>query len=116
MATNSHPTDFKTFYRSLTKEQKTEFASDVGTTNRYIETHLVYARKIPGPKLMERIYAACIKFGADFSKADLIAFFYEPNKDREVKCGTTDRAASSDDVQPPVGGSSGKEKMAPVFS
>jgi hypothetical protein len=104
------PADFKSFYRSLDRDQKVTFAAEAGTSTRYIETHLVYARKIPGPTRMEKLYAACVQFGATFTKAQLIAFFYEPNKDREIRTkDVIENVKASDDAQPPVGGSSDKK-------
>lgn len=102
MDTNE-PADFKGFYRSLDAESKKRFAAAAKTTTGNIEAHWVYARKIPGPTRMERLYSACVEFGANFTKAQLITFFYEPNKDREIKTKEVDRAAASDDTQPPVG-------------
>jgi hypothetical protein len=104
----TEPADFKGFYRSLDAEAKKRFAEAAKTTTGNIETHWVYARKIPGPTRMERLYAACLEFGANFTKAQLIAFFYEPNKDREIKTSIADRIKSSDDVQP-TGGSVEKD-------
>jgi hypothetical protein len=108
MTSTTQPTDFRTFYRSLTSEQKEQFIKAAGTSKRYIETHLVYARKIPGPKLMDDLYNACAQLGATFTKSELIAFFYEPNKDREKKCGVVDRGAASDDVNT-IGGTVDKD-------
>jgi hypothetical protein len=105
MDTNE-PADFKSFYRSLDAESKKRFAVAAKTTTGNIEAHWVYARKIPGPTRMERLFSACLQFGANFTKAELIAFFYEANKDREIKTkDAVDRAAASDDVQNPTGGS-----------
>lgn len=104
MAT-TEPADFKAFYRSLDADAKRRFAAAAQTTVGHIETHWQYARKIPNPTRMERLYAACVQFGATFTKAELIAFFYEPNKDREIKSSVVDRMKASDDTQPPVGGS-----------
>jgi len=106
------PADFKGFYRSLDAESKKRFAASAKTTTGNIETHWVYARKIPGPTRMERLYSTCVEFGASFTKAQLIAFFYEANKDREIKTKEVDRAAASDDVQPPVGGTNKSSKSA----
>ncbi|MEM5371330.1 hypothetical protein V4C53_35595 [Paraburkholderia azotifigens] len=107
------PADFKGFYRSLDAESKKRFAAMAQTTIGNIETHWVYARKIPGPTRMERLFAACAEFGAQFTKSQLIAFFYEPNKDRAIKSKEAiDRVAASDDVQPPVGGTSKSQKLA----
>jgi hypothetical protein len=98
------PADFKGFYRSLDADAKKHFAVAAKTTTGNIETHWVYARKIPGPTRMERLFCACVDFGAVFTKAQLIAFFYESNKDRAIKSkDAIDKAAASDDVQPPVG-------------
>jgi len=96
------PADFKGFYRSLDAESKKRFAASAKTTTR----------KIPGPTRMERLYSTCVEFGASFTKAQLIAFFYEANKDREIKTKEVDRAAASDDVQPPVGGTNKSSKSA----
>jgi len=101
----TEPANFKSFYRSLDASAKKPFAEAAKTTVRYIETHLVYARKIPSPTRMEWLHQACLQFGAQFSKADLIAFFYEPNKDREIKGkDAVDSAIASDDAQPPTAG------------
>lgn len=102
----TEPADFKGFYRSLDAQAKKRFAESAKTTTGNIETHWVYARKIPNPTRMERLYVACLEFGANFTKAQLIAFFYEPNKDREIKTkDAVDKAAASDDTQNPTGGS-----------
>ncbi|HDR9497086.1 TPA: hypothetical protein QDC06_000274 [Burkholderia cepacia] len=106
------PADFKRFYRSLDADARKRFATAAQTTVGHIETHWQYARKIPNPTRMERLYGACIQFGADFSKAQLITFFYEANKDREIKNSITERVESSDDTQPPAGTSSRKLKEA----
>lgn len=105
----TEPADFKGFYRSLDADAKKRFATSARTTTGNIETHWVYARKIPGPTRMERLYATCIEFGADFTKAQLIAFFYEPNKDREIKSSIAERVKASDDVQTPTGGESDRK-------
>lgn len=97
------PADFKGFYRALSADAKKEFASAAQTTVGHIEAHWQYARKIPNPTRMERLYQACVQFGANFGKPELIAFFYEPNKEREIKAReVADRVSSTDDVQPPV--------------
>ncbi|WAL81503.1 hypothetical protein OYT13_16825 [Pandoraea sp. XJJ-1] len=68
--------DFKAFYRSLSATDKRRFAQEAGTTTDYIETHLVYARKVPRKQSMDRLFDACKNHGAKFDKAGLIAFFY----------------------------------------
>ncbi|WP_024904493.1 hypothetical protein [Robbsia andropogonis] len=70
------PADFKGFYRSLDMASRERFASIADTTTTYIEVHLVYGRRIPRPKSMEKIFDACQQMGASFSKADLLDFFY----------------------------------------
>lgn len=67
---------FKTFYRSLTPERQKEFASEAKTTTGYIEAHLVYARKVPRKDSMDSLWLACEKFGAQFDKNALLAFFF----------------------------------------
>lgn len=111
------PADFKSFYRSLDADSKKRFAAAAQTTVGNIESHWQYARKIPNPTRMERLYAACVQFGADFTKAQLIAFFYETNKDRAIKTkDAVDEAAASDDTQPPVGGTNkGTKQRAAVI-
>jgi len=69
--------DFKSFYRSLATEDKAKFAACAGTSKEYIEVHLVYARRMPRKDKMDALHAACLKFGAKFTKQALIAFFYE---------------------------------------
>jgi hypothetical protein len=68
--------------------------------------------KLPRPQLATSKRIGCthgsLEFGANFTKAQLIAFFYEPNKDREIKTSIADRIKSSDDVQP-TGGSVEKD-------
>jgi hypothetical protein len=107
------PADFRGFYRSLDADAKTRFAAAAGTSPKYIEVHLVYARRMPRPDSMERIFAACKAFGATFDMAQLIAFFYEGSRTHKAKAAdAVDEAAASDDAQPPVGGSSRKTKEA----
>ena len=68
---------FKGFWRSLTPEQQQSLAADANTTTGYINAHLVYARKIPRKGKMESLWAACRKYGAQFEKHELIAFFFD---------------------------------------
>ncbi|MGE8451751.1 MAG: hypothetical protein ACN6OP_14225 [Pseudomonadales bacterium] len=77
MTTITCAQDLKSFYRSLPVEQREAFAKAANTTTVYIETHLVYARKIPRKAGMDALWVACSKFGACFSRQDLLAFFYE---------------------------------------
>lgn len=85
--------DFKSFYRSLSVEQREAFASAANTTTVYIETHLVYARKIPRRASMDALWQACVDFGATFTREDLLAFFFAGQKNGlkpdKPKAGTT---------------------------
>jgi len=104
--------DFKTFYRSLDADAKKRFAHAAGTTPKYIEVHLVYARRIPRPDKMEQLFAACQEFGATFDIGQLIAFFYAESKVLKGKTvDPVDEAAASDDVQPLGGRSERKLKQ-----
>lgn len=71
---------FKTFYVGLSEPRRAEFASAAGTTTGYIEAHLIAPprrRKVPNKPLMERLAAAGAQFGAEFTKEQLVAYFYE---------------------------------------
>jgi hypothetical protein len=72
--------NFKTFYQSLPKIQRVAFAKAAGTDPDYIKTHLVYARKIPQPKLMDGLVSALNEFESDITRQDLLNFFYPPTK------------------------------------
>ena len=64
--------DFKEFYFSLSKAQRQSFAQKAGTTVRYIECHLVYARRVPRPKLMNGLVTASRK---KLTLTDVTLFF-----------------------------------------
>jgi hypothetical protein len=71
---------FKSFYVALPESRRAALAQRAGTTTNYIETHLIAPparRKVPNKPLMDRLALACTEFGAPFSKADLVAYFYE---------------------------------------
>lgn len=72
--------DFKNYYQSLTPVLKLEFALEAGTSVHYINTHLVYGRKIPKPKLINGLTRACEKYNAGISKEALLDFFYSSKK------------------------------------
>jgi hypothetical protein len=109
--------DFRSFYRSLDADARTRFAKAAGTTPKYIEVHLVYARRIPRPDKMEQLFAACQAFGATFEIGQLIAFFYAESKVLKGKAvDAVDEAAASDDVQPLGGRSERKPKQARAHS
>ncbi|WP_051423896.1 hypothetical protein [Bordetella petrii] len=68
--------DFKAFYHSLDPAQRQAFAEAAGTTTGYIEVHLVRAARIPRKDKMDALWGACQRFGANFSRSDLIQFFF----------------------------------------
>ncbi|WP_224776928.1 hypothetical protein [Achromobacter insolitus] len=71
------PPSFKTFYLALSAEARERFAKRAGTTVAYIETHLLYARKVPRKATMDGLWAASQEFGAPFGRGDLLRFFYD---------------------------------------
>ncbi len=65
-------TDWKLWYRSLTKEEKQAYAERAGTTRTYIEVQLVSRRRIPRKDLMHRLASASLgRVGFD----DVVRFF-----------------------------------------
>jgi 5-methylcytosine-specific restriction endonuclease McrA len=81
MEPKTKPNSFKTFFRSLNKEQQEAFAEEAKTTTGNIRAHLIYARRLPRRESIENLWAACRKFGATFEKHELLAFFFEPQND-----------------------------------
>lgn len=77
--------DFKSFYRSLSVDRREAFAAAANTTTVYIETHLVYARKIPRRASMDALWKACVDFGATFTREDLLAFFFAGQRADKAK-------------------------------
>ncbi|MCY1195558.1 hypothetical protein D9M72_68840 [compost metagenome] len=71
------PASFKTFYLALSTRERERFAKRAGTTVAYIETHLLYARKVPRKGTMEGLWEASQEFGAPFGRGDLLRFFYD---------------------------------------
>lgn len=72
----ANASDFKSLYAGLNADQRKDFAEIAGTSRRYIECHLLYARKLPGAPLMQRLWEACEAYKAPFTRADLLKFFY----------------------------------------
>lgn len=72
--------DFKKYYQSLSASKKQAFADEAETTVQYITTHLIYARKIPKPKLLNGLARACEKLKSGITKEMLLNFFYKENK------------------------------------
>jgi hypothetical protein len=69
--------DFRTFYLALSATDREAFAAEAGSTVKNIAAHWVSARRVPKSRAdMEQLYKACVKFGAAFSKEQLLAFFY----------------------------------------
>lgn len=68
--------DFKKRWLALSSEEREAFAVDAGTTAGYIQTHLARRTKMPGKKLMDRIFKACKDRGWIASKEQLVMFFY----------------------------------------
>ncbi len=72
--------DFKAFFLSLGERERKGFALAAGTTVAYLQTHLIYARKMPRRQLFDGLARACQKHGGP-SKARLLTFFYS---DRDI--------------------------------
>ena len=70
-------TDFKTWYRSLTSQEKDAFAVRAGTSRKYIEVTLVFRRRTPKPKTMRRLADASL---GRLSYEDIVRFFLLPEK------------------------------------
>ena len=69
-------TNFKEFFLSLSATERQAFARKAGTTVGYLQTHIIYARKMPRRKLFDGLTQTCAKFSGP-SKDKLLAFFYE---------------------------------------
>lgn len=65
--------DFKTWYRSMTPEEKREFARRAGLSQQYIEVHLVYRRRVPRQDTMRRLAEASL---GRLSYEDVVGFFF----------------------------------------
>jgi len=68
--------DLKTFFLGLNTGEQERFAQRAGTTVGYLRAHLIRGGRVPRPALMESLAEACKEFGAELSKEDLLAFFY----------------------------------------
>jgi hypothetical protein len=67
---------FKAFYLALSSDDRAKFAKRACTTVAYIETHLLYARKVPRKGTMDALWKASQEFGASFDHGELLGFFY----------------------------------------
>lgn len=68
--------NFKEFFLGLDAAKRQTFAKKAGTTVGYIQTHMIYARKMPRRKLFDGLVQACAKYDGP-SKDELLAFFYD---------------------------------------
>lgn len=66
--------DFRTWYRSLTPQERVEYAKRANISQQYIEVHLMYRRKIPKRETMSRLAEASL---GRIEYADLLQWFYE---------------------------------------
>lgn len=64
--------DFKTWYRSLTAQEKDAYAERAGTTRRYIEVQLVFRRRNPSLEMIKRLADASL---GRLSHDDVARFF-----------------------------------------
>ena len=67
---------FRDFYLAMSREQRAQFAALAGTTEAYISVKYVRAASVPRPEQMQRLWVACKTYGAPFTRADLLRFFY----------------------------------------
>ncbi|MEI7296634.1 YdaS family helix-turn-helix protein [Paraburkholderia tropica] len=105
---------FHTFFKSLTKPEREQFASKVGTSVAYL-WQIAYKQRRCNESLaieiekhsMQKVRVEQLRPDVDWAylrnSADSIANSPPINVN-----GKVDRSAASDDAQPPVGGSSGK--------
>lgn len=66
---------FSEFYLGLNLEQRQKFARAVGTTERYLTYKLVIGERMPSREMIAAIARASEKFGYDFSREELFAYF-----------------------------------------
>lgn len=69
--------DFKNYYLSKSKEERSDYAGRASTTPDYIECHLLDARKVPRPRLMNALVDAS---DGEITLADLAVFFNRQKK------------------------------------
>lgn len=75
--------DLKTFYQGLSGDQRKRFAEIAGTSTAYIEVHLLPGRKMPRPRLIEKLGAACVELGGAITQEELLAFFYRKASEKQ---------------------------------
>jgi len=69
---------FKTFWRSLSDEQKKEFAEIAKSKPGYIGSHLIYGRKVPQRETFDGLVKALNHFGSSITRNDLLLCFFPP--------------------------------------
>lgn len=69
--------NFKDFFLSLSREERYSYAKRAGTTDHYIQTHLINRYKIPRSKLMNDLAEASDGL---FTTQELASFFYVNDK------------------------------------
>jgi hypothetical protein len=74
----NEPADFKAFFLSLSESDRDRLAVMSGTTVGNVRAHWMHARRVPrSAAAMDKLFEACKSLGAGFSKAQLLAFFYD---------------------------------------
>ncbi len=69
--------DLRALWTNLDHAARQRFALTAQTSVGYLKTSLVPARKIPRPRSMSRLIAACKEAGADVDEKQLYAFFFD---------------------------------------
>lgn len=65
--------DFKTYYKSLSKSEREQYALAANTTSEYIRIHLITKNKMPQKKLMQNLVEAS---KGKLTMQSLLDFFY----------------------------------------
>ena len=73
---------FPDFFRGLSDQQRERYADRAGTTVEYIRVHLIRAKRIPRPDLMDSLVQASA--GA-VSRKELLDHFYPPSAEASRK-------------------------------
>jgi hypothetical protein len=66
--------DFKTWYRSMTREERAAYAERAETTIGYIEIQLIPRNRIPRPALMQRLADASL---GRLAYEDVVRYFLQ---------------------------------------
>ena len=65
--------NFKTYYRSLDRKGREDYAQKANTSVQYIDGHLIHRRKIPQKKLMNALADAS---NGNVTLAEVVGHFY----------------------------------------